>query len=275
VIDPRVARPVVKWAGGKSRLAPRILAVLPPTWHRLLIPFAGGLGLFWRLADRLGPLRPILSDANGEIVTLYQVIRDRVGELIVALQDLEGDHGDAFDRLRDQDPDRLEPVAVAVRMVYLNRWGFNGLYRVNAAGVFNVPRGTGGRLLYRDNLEAAALALKDALIWRGDFAPSLAHARAGDLVYLDPPYDQSFAAYTARGFGEADQVRLAELVRRLGARGVRVIVSHADTPLIRRLYSGLEVLELVAPRSISRDGNRAPAAEVLIRNFGPAGGLWR
>lgn len=275
--DPaRVApRPVLKWAGGKSALAPRILELLPPTWRRLLIPFAGGLGLFWRLAHRLGGRPPILSDANLELVTLYQVIRDQVGELVAALQELEGDEGEAFDRLRAQDPNRLGLVDVAARLVYLNRWCFNGLYRVNASGRFNVPRGTGGRVLYQDNLEACAAVLEGALIWRGDFAPTLAHARPGDLVYLDPPYDDGFTGYTAAGFDLGDQVRLAQLVRRLTARGVLVIVSNSDTHLIRRLYSGLEVHEVEAPRSISRDGNRAPAAEVLVRNFGPGGSLWR
>ena len=273
--DLRVGpRPVLKWAGGKSALAPRILEVLPTSWRRLLVPFAGGLGLFWRLAAR-GECRPILADMNAELIALYVVIRDQVEELVEALEVLEDDDGAAFDRLRSEDPQRLGRVDRAVRLVYLNRWCFNGLYRVNASGRFNVPRGTGGRLLYRDNLHACAESLAGALIWRGDFALTLAHARPGDLAYLDPPYHDTFTGYTAAGFSEADQERLAILVRGLGARGVRVVLSNSDTPLVRRLYSGLDVLEVAAPRSVSRDGNRAPAAELLVRNFGPGGKIWR
>ena len=275
-LEPSKAGPILKWAGGKRDLVPRIVELLPPKWSRYLEPFAGGLALFWRLSDVLGDQRPIVADANPELVNLYTVIRDDLGALVEGLGKLEGTPA-TFEILRKLDPLRLRPAHRAARTVYLNRWCYNGLYRVNKAGGFNVPRGSYDEveLVDVDALEAASRALQGAHIWAGDFAPSLAHARAGDLVYLDPPYDAGFVGYTAEGFSAADQARLATFVGDLTGRGVYVVASNADTPLIRRLYSGMEIHEVRARRSISRTGDRTPARELLIRNFGPEGKLWR
>jgi len=276
VRDP-VARapvdPVLKWAGGKARLLPELLARMPSAsqWTGgYFEPFVGGAAVFLNLR----PLRAVLSDVNPELVHLYTIVRDQVEELI---EDL---HRHTYERtyyygVRALDPATLPPIERASRMVFLNRTCFNGLWRVNRRGEFNVPFGryTNPTLCPVQRLRAVSNALKDTELRHTDFAGAVAGARKGDFVYFDPPYvpltrTANFTSYTATSFGLEDQHRLAQLFTALGRRGVRCMLSNSDTPLVRELYAGHRLDQIMAPRAISRDPeNRQPVAELIVRNY--------
>ncbi len=267
------AEPFIKWAGGKGRIMHELVARLPPPslWTgRYIEPFLGGGAVYLHLQ----PSPALLTDTNAELIHLYSVVRDDVEALIERLGDHTYDR-DHYYAVRAQDPEALGPIELAARFVFLNRTCFNGLYRVNRQGRFNVPFGryTNPNLCPADRLRAASSALGDATLSLGDFEAALDAARPGDFVYLDPPYapltpTANFTAYTADDFGLADQRRLADRVHALTRRGVLCMVSNSDTPLVRDLYKGLRIDGILAPRAISRDASRrGPAPEVIVRNW--------
>ncbi len=270
---PTPVEPLLKWAGGKSKLMPELMARLPNTrqWTGgYFEPFIGGAAVFLNLL----PKRAVLSDVNAELVHLYTIVRDQPEALIADL------HRHTYERqyyygVRALDPTTLDPIERASRMVFLNRTCFNGLWRVNRRGEFNVPFGryTNPTLCPADRLRAMSRALASAEIRHTDFEGAVKGARRGDFVYFDPPYvpltrTASFTSYTAASFGLADQERLANLFTSLGQRGVRCMLSNSDTPLVRDLYAGHRIDQVLAPRAISRDpDNRHPVAEVIVRNY--------
>ena len=265
--------PVLKWAGGKARLLPELLARMPSAtqWTGgYFEPFVGGAAVFLNLR----PLRAVLSDVNPELVHLYTIVRDQVDALIEDLQRHTYER-QYYYGVRALDPATLDPIERASRMVFLNRTCFNGLWRVNRRGEFNVPFGryTNPTLCPVERLHAMSHALKDTELRHTDFEGAVAGARRGDFVYFDPPYvpltrTANFTSYTANAFGLADQQRLAELFTTLGRRGVRCMLSNSDTPLVRELYAGHRLDQIMAPRAISRDpDNRQPVAELIIRNY--------
>ena len=264
------AAPVLKWAGGKTRLLPEILPRLPPRLGRYHEPFFGGGALFFRLQPRDASL----SDANEELITVYRSVRDDVERLIVEL----GRHRyerEYYYGMRALDPADLSDIERAARTIYLNRTCFNGLYRVNRRGQFNVPMGSYANpvICQADRLRAVSELLRHVDVRQGDYASCAEEAREGDFVYFDPPYQPisktaSFTSYTANDFGEADQAALADTFRGLTDRGVRCLLSNSDTPLIRELYEGFQVEAVLAPRAISRNGaGRRAVLEVLVRNY--------
>ena len=271
--ESRSCEPVLKWAGGKARLLPEIVKRLPSRklWTGgYFEPFVGGAAVFFHLV----PAHARLSDWNPELVHLYTVIRDDVEGLIADL----GRH--MHDRtyyyaVRAIDPETLSPIERASRTIFLNRTCFNGLYRVNQRGLFNVPFGKydNPTLCPTDRLRAAAKALEGVSIAQGDFEAAVAEAKRGDFVYFDPPYvpltpTASFTNYTSSSFGVEAQRRLAQVFTDLGKRGVRCLLSNSDTPLVRELYAGHHIDGVLAPRAISRDGEgRKAVGEVLVRNY--------
>lgn len=268
------ADPFIKWAGGKTRIMHELVSRMPSAklWRGgYREPFLGGAAVFLRLQPR----QSVLTDTNAELIGLYKVVRDDVEALIEALGDhtYEREH---FYSVRAVDPTTLSAVESAARFVFLNRSCFNGLYRVNKSGQFNVPFGkyTNPNLCPVERLRGASRALASAEIRLGDFDSSVAAARAGDFVYMDPPYapispTASFTSYTAADFGLADQTRLAERFRELTERGVLCMLSNSDTPLIRELYQGFRIDGILAPRAISRSAEgRRPVGEVIVRNYG-------
>lgn len=273
--------PILKWAGGKTRLLPELLERLPADSVALAVgdrrtrkvvryfePFAGGAALFFHLRPR----HATLTDCNEELVHLYRTIRDDVEGLIGELSQHPHDRTH-FYAVRAQDPRTLPPLERAARMVFLNRTCFNGLWRVNKRGQFNVPFGsyTNPTICPEDRLRAASRALSGATIDVMDFEAAVAGARGGDIVYFDPPYvpltrTASFTAYTGQGFGVREQERLAALFTKLVSRGVHCLLSNSDTPLVRELYADHQIDRVFAPRSISRDASRRDAvAEVIVR----------
>jgi len=271
--DIAAARPFLKWAGGKRQLLPRILALVPPRVRTYVEPFLGGGAVFFALASQRRFERAVLGDVNGELINCYETVRDDVEDLIARLARLRNTPT-AYYAIRRQQPERLEPAARAARVIYLNRCGFNGLYRVNSDGLFNVPFGRYARpkICDPERLRAASRALAGVELVRGDFKAVIGRRRLGpdDFVYLDPPYvpiskTASFTGY-AGGFSMDDQERLARLLRRLAATGVPGLLSNSDCADTRRLYAGLVFESLPARRAInSVASRRGPVAELLVQ----------
>ena len=270
--DSAPPQPFLKWAGGKRQLLPRILELVPARVRTYYEPFLGGGALFFALAAAGRFQRAVLGDVNAELVNCYQTVRDEVEAVIARLARMRNTPDDYY-RVRAQRPADLAPAARAARVVYLNRCGYNGLYRVNSDGEFNVPFGryTRPRICDPDRLRAAARALRNVDLVQGDFGSVLARRRLGegDFVYLDPPYvpisrTASFTAY-AGGFTMIDQQRLAELLHRLSRRGVPAVLSNSDCAQTRQLYLGLPSQSLPARRAInSVASRRGPVAELLV-----------
>jgi DNA adenine methylase len=265
-------KPFVKWAGGKKQLVERIATLLPERSSHYYEPFVGGGAVFWYLAHQQRFNRATLNDWNAELVDAYRVIRDYPSCLIEELQDRPVSK-DEFMRVRSQDPAKLSPIERAARLIYLNKTCFNGLYRVNQKGQFNVPYGkwkTPPKVCDADNLRVCSQALADVDIVQGDFAAVLQRVAPGQTVYLDPPYvplnpTSNFASYTSSGFTLRDQQRLAREFRKLVVRGAHVVLSNSDTPKVRELYQGCELHEVQARRSINSKGTRrGPVGELLV-----------
>ena len=262
-----LAAPFLKWAGGKRQLLAHIEARLPERIDTYFEPFLGGAAVFFRLAARGRFRRAVLADANPELVNCYQAVRDDVDGVIAELRKHRNDRA-LYYRVRRRDPAKLSPTARAARLIYLNRCGYNGLYRVNSSGQFNVPFGSYSRPVICDEpkLRAAAAALRKVKIECDDFANTLRNVGRRDFVYLDPPYvplsaTSSFTAYAARDFGASDQERLAAVLRALAhPQGARAAVElrlrdHARAvPRLRshRSRSGPARHQLRRSRSRSR-----------------------
>lgn len=275
--ESRSVRPIIKWAGGKWGLMSSLRQRLPPSERiqRYYEPFVGGAALFFHLQ----PINAQLSDTNAELINLYTVVRDQLPALLDAL----GAHvneRDHFYRIRAQDPVTLAPAARAARLIFLNKTCFNGLYRVNRRGEFNVPFGRYSNPTLCDvaNLTAACVALQGITLTQADYATALAGATAGDFIYFDPPYQPvsktaSFTSYTEARFGPAEQEQLVATMAGLAARGCYVMQSNSDTPLIRDLYGNLPgffVETIQANRSInSKASGRGPVNELVITNYAP------
>jgi DNA adenine methylase len=270
-----VPAPFLKWAGGKRQLLAHIEALLPERIDTYFEPFLGGAAVFFRLAAGRRFRRAVLADANPELVNCYRAIRDDVDAVIAELGQYRNNRA-LYYRVRRRDPAKLPSIARAARLIYLNRCGYNGLYRVNSSGQFNVPFGRYLRPLICDEprLRAASAALQKAKIVCDDFANTLKKVGPADFAYLDPPYvplsaTSSFTAYAARDFGMPDQQRLADVLRTLAVRNVPALLSNSDCETTRELYRGFDRIDRVpARRAINSVGHaRGPVAEILVRSF--------
>ncbi|MFC2036610.1 DNA adenine methylase [Chloroflexota bacterium] len=273
--------PFVKWAGGKKQLLAQYDPYLPSAFRRYIEPFVGGGAVFFHLTNQ-GQLGggACLMDTLEELANCYRVIQSRVEALITALQAHEGRKADAeyFYEVRawDRRPDYAQrsDVERAARFIYLNRTCYNGLYRVNRRGQFNVPFGRYHNPTICDagNLQAVHRALQGVTVLNGDFNRCLEFAEPGDFVYLDPPYDPlsdtaNFTSYTSGDFGVDDQRRLAELFRALDRRGCQVMLSNSFTELVQALYDGYQQVQVQARRVISAKGSgRGSIPELLVMN---------
>ena len=261
------AKPFLKWAGGKTQLLEPILARFPQTYRRYHEPFLGGGAVFYALK----PPRGILSDINQDLIHTYQALRDNVDAVIEALRTHHASE-EHFYRVRAQNSDSLNEIQCAARTIFLNRTCFNGLYRVNRKGQFNVPYGRydNPTICNENNLRAVSQALQGADIKVASAFHVGRRARRDDMVYFDPPYDPvspsaSFTSYSKFAFGRDEQARLAALFARLANRGVHVMLSNSDTRFIRDLYKGFRITRVHARRAInSRADRRGTVAEVII-----------
>lgn len=268
------AAPFLKWAGGKRQLLPRILPLVPKKVGTYYEPFLGGGALFFSLANAGRFERAELSDLNPELVITYQAIQRDV-EAVIACLGRYRDSRRAYLRARAARPIDLPAVEIAARMIFLNRCGFNGLYRVNASGEFNVPYGSHKRrrpILDPEILRAASRALHPSKVTvsAADFLEATRDVGAGDFVYFDPPYvplskTSSFSTFTAGGFGFDEQDLLADRFDALRVRGATVVLSNSDCQLTRFLYRSQRVVSVPARRAInSVASRRGPVRELLV-----------
>lgn len=265
------AAPIVKWAGGKTKLLPELLARMPARFGRYYEPFAGGAALFFRVA----PERAVLGDMNADLISTYRTIVEDASKAIGLLERHRKAHSKAhYYETRDLWNARRESSKAwrAATFIYLNRACFNGLWRVNRAGEFNVPMGDYGDPLagVAEKIRAAAPVLARALLCIGDYRATVGVPEPGDFVYFDPPYDPispsaNFTAYQAGGFTAEDQCHLSQLARRLRDQGVHVLLSNSDTPYIRSLYSDFQINAVQVGRAINSKGSkRGRVGEVII-----------
>ena len=281
------ARPFLKWAGGKRQLLPEIERYARAPARAYYEPFLGGGALFFHLAanGRL-PGRVVLNDVNPRLIAAWRAVRDRTERLIAILGPMADEYeaadgaGRAAAYYRRREEFRAsarrgdEGPEAAALLLFLNRTCFNGLYRVNARGEFNVPHGryASPRILDAGALRAAAAALRGAEIRCGDYREAVADAGEGDLVYLDPPYQPlsrtaSFTQYAPGGFGIEDQRLLAGAFAELGRRGAAAVLSNSAHAAVESLYERLgSVRRVRARRAINSDAGGRVASEILVAN---------
>ncbi len=275
------AAPFLKWAGGKTQLLPRLSTLVPESFVKYFEPFLGGGALFFWLRSVHGGFPASLLDLNADLVECYQAVRDRTGGLVRALKRHKRAHSrEYFYEVRGIDTSELSAVERAARLIYLNKTCYNGLYRVNSQGRFNVPMGSykNPAILEREVLLKASLALDAVDVQVGDFSDIADVAGAGDFVYLDPPYypisrTSSFTSYVVGPagrleFGAGEHQRLAEFFRYLDQKGCKVLLSNSDSDYVARLYRRYRVEKVEARRSINSNGSgRAAITELVIRNY--------
>ena len=277
-----MAKPFLKWAGGKARLAQRIAERAPERIARYHEPFLGGGAVFFALHEAGLVRNASLADSNADLIATYRAVRDDVEGVIEALGELSREYlalessqrGLYYYKVRNQR--RLRRLdRKAARLLFLNKTCYNGLYRVNSKGHFNVPHGRYVRptVLDPERLRAAAAALMGVDIRAEDFAEVCARAQPGDFVYLDPPYQplsatSAFTKYTGADFGFADQKRLRDTFDDLTARGVPALLSNSSHPDIDDLYHEYELERVPMGRAINSNGSgRAPIDELLVSNL--------
>ena len=266
--------PIVKWVGGKRQLMFELLKNMPENYNRYFEPFIGGGALFFELQPQNG----YISDMNEELINLYSVVRDDVYELIEDLGKHEVSK-EYFLEIRNIDRTEkyaeLSSIERASRFIYLNRTCFNGMYRVNSQGQFNVPFGNykNPRIVDAENLINCSKLLKNTEIYCADFSEILNKVQKGDFVYFDPPYvplneTSSFTSYTKVGFDLDMQFKLRDVCDELDSKGVMFMLSNSDTKLVNELYSNYEIKKVFASRAINANPNgRGKITEVLVKNY--------
>ena len=266
--------PIVKWVGGKRQLMFELLKNMPENYNRYFEPFIGGGALFFELQ----PDNAYISDMNEELINLYQVVRNNVDELITDLQkhDISKKYFTEIRNIdRTEDYENWSSVQKASRFIYLNRTCFNGMYRVNSKGEFNVPFGNykNPRILDENNLINCSNLLKRTEIKHADFSEILKRVKEGDFVYFDPPYvplseTSSFTSYTKDGFDMDMQFKLRDVCDELDAMGIKFLLSNSDTKLVNELYENYNIKKVFASRQINANADgRGKITEVLVRNY--------
>lgn len=270
------ARPFLKWAGGKQQLLSQYAPYLPDQINTYYEMFVGGGAMFWHLRPRIKAA--VLIDLNKDLINAYVQVRDHLDELSLQLERLQADHcTDFYYEMRSLDPEQMDLTERAARFIYLNKTCFNGLYRTNRKGKFNVPIGSYDppKIYEPALLKLCSEALQGVVLVAGEFTnmklfQGMISPR--DFIYADPPYyplnqTSSFTSYTAQGFKDADHVALEALLRELKQAGAHVLVSNSDCERMRLLYGdGWETLTVQARRSVnSKATRRGKISELLSR----------
>lgn len=266
-------KPFVKWAGGKTKMLPFIMASFPEKVDTYYEPFLGGGAVFFEMLRQKRFRKAVLGDSNLDLMTTFKVIQSSVEDLIEELGNAKRYKYESktYYAIRAEEPSD-DDVMRAARFVYLNKTCFNGLYRVNQSGQFNAPFGKFTNPLICDapNLRAIAKALKGVKLMRADFSTVVEKAKEGDGVYFDPPYlpvskTASFTAYNAGGFGLGDHYKLAGIFKELAAMDVNVVLSNSSSDKTRELYSGFDVRELTGKNNIGGPAEyRKPSKEIMV-----------
>lgn len=278
--EGQTAMPFVKWVGGKRQLLTELTSYYPPKFNRYFEPFIGGGANLLNLL----PEKATINDFNEELINAWQVVKEQPEKLIrLVSKHANNDSKEYYLNIRLADRDgrlsKMSAVERAARFIYLNKAGFNGLWRVNSKGQNNVPYGAHKRV----NVPVEAirndhhyLATHDIEILQGDYRDAVTSAGQDDFVYFDPPYipvnqTAAFTSYTKAGFGLAQQEELRDLALQLAKRGVKVMLSNSDVPLIEQLYSDphFHIHHVQARRSVNSKGNkRGKVGEVIITTYG-------
>lgn len=274
-------KPIIKWPGGKRELCPKIKEMLPPGFdpnkNKYYEPFLGGGAVLLDLC----PEEAVVNDINPELINMYLQVRDSVENVINYLHALDTAEDRAttpkefYYRIRDSfNKDRgKNDVAQAARFIYLNKHSFNGLYRVNSKGEFNVPFNgkLTGTSFHAEHLREVSRQIQNIEFRCGDFVDAVKDAEMGSWIFIDSPYapltSTSFVDYAKEGFAYEDHVRLARLYKELSNRGVYCMLTNHDTELIRDLYRGFNFTEVDVRRSINRNGDNRKGKEVIITNY--------
>ena len=272
-------KPFVKWAGGKRQIIDKLKSFLPDEYNTYYEPFVGGGALFFELSNK----NSIINDSNKELMNVYLVLSDY--ELFIKMCKVLNTHErrhneEYYYKIRDLDRDikkyeKLTNYEKAARTIYLNKACFNGLYRVNSKGFFNVPFNKKERVSTYDAenllLIHTYLSNNNVKIMSIDFYECVKEAKANDFVYFDPPYDSlnnSFTSYTEEGFSKKEQERLANVFKELDKKGVKLMLSNHNTDFIKELYKDYNFHVISAKRNINSKGNkRGSVEEVIITNY--------
>lgn len=262
-----VAKPILKWAGGKTQMLGELMPRVPKTYGRYIEPFFGGGALFFSLK----PENAIIADSNPELINMYLQVAHHVDDVIECLQKYENT-SEMFYEVRSLDWQTLPKAEAAARTIYLNKTCFNGLYRVNRSGQFNTPFGKykNPKICDIDALRLASEALRKADILCGDYILVLEHyAQPGDFVFLDPPYlpiseNSDFKRYTKEQFYEDDHVELAKMIDTLHERGCYVILTNSNHPLVHQLYEQYKIEVIQTKRHISCHGDTRKGEDVIV-----------
>ena len=275
-------KPVIKWVGGKTQLLKELKEIIIPVLKEdsyYYEPFCGGAALALDLEHK----NTILNDLNSELINMYRVIKHKPEELIAELKCFQNSHNAEFYyHIRNLDRtdalSKISDVAKAARTIYLNKTCFNGLYRVNSKGQFNSPIGrtSSGKtpdIVQEDLIREMSKFLKTVQFHNGDYKDCLATAKAGDVVFFDPPYDQDesissegFVGYQKEGWTRKDLEELKTVCDELSIKGVKVVLTNNDTEFVRKLFTGYNFREVEVKRSINRDGNKRKGKELIIYN---------
>lgn len=270
-------KPFIKWAGGKGQLLVAIQNRLPGEYRNYYEPFIGSGALLFELK----PNKAIVNDINKELIHTYIIIRDQLDQLITRLYEIDLNHQfphkEYFYAMRNlynsKIIDQTYDVDIAALFIYLNKHCFNGLYRVNSNGLFNVPfnQKLEGNSFNEDNLRKVSEFLKSVEILNGDFEEAVKDAKEGDFVFFDSPYvplkDDSFESYTKEGFSYEEHVRLANLFKKLSAQGVYCMLTNHNNSLIRELYKDYTIDAVSVRRSINSDAKNRVGEEVIVTNY--------
>ena len=266
----QIYKPILKWAGGKTQLLQHLLPKIPKEYNKYIEPFFGGGALFFALK----PKNSIIADSNPELINLYRVIAKDVNSLISELKNFKNEK-EFFYHMRRKEFSELSEVEAAARTLFLNKTAFNGLYRVNKKGQFNVPFGyyKNPKILDEDQLLAASKLLKKTKILLGDFKDVLCkHAKKGDLIFLDPPYlpvskYSDFKRYTKEQFYEKDQISLANLVNKLSKKGCNILLTNSNHPLIHDLYKDFDIDIHKTKRNINSKSANRKGEDIIVSNL--------
>lgn len=274
------AKPFVKWAGGKRQIIDKLLKLVPVEYNTYYEPFVGGGALLFELS----PKNAVINDSNKELMNVYKMISTDKGyeEVVKLLNAYEKKHSEKFFyQIRNQDKDKekfakLTDAERAARTIYLNKACFNGLYRVNSKGEFNVPFNKKLKVNTYDSenmiLAYVYFQANNIKMLNTDFEEAVKAAKKGDFIYFDPPYDSennsTFNSYTEEGFGKDEQIRLARVYKELSDKGCYVMLSNHNTTLINDLYKDYNIHIITAKRNINSKGEkRGKVEEVIITNY--------
>jgi DNA adenine methylase len=263
-------KPFLKWVGGKRKIVPQILKLMPKEYHVYREPFLGGGALFFALQ----PKKAVLSDINWDLINCYLQVRDNVDCLVYLLSDMaecfRADRISYYKLVRDYHnlpTDIIKQPIAAARFIFLNKTCFNGLYRVNKQGRFNVPMGNYKNpvICDRETLLRCSQALQGIEIKHASFTQSLRSIESGDSIYADPPYVDSFIDYSSEGFGISKQQELYVQLKIAGSKGSNWIASNSNTELVRKIYQGCKFVEVSRSGCVNSNPNkRQKVTELLI-----------